>query len=100
MADWHNKHIGTQWGVAILGFFVIATGLLVAYANQPQVLSSHAMAKITPTVTPSATLAPVKCQIAKGTCQSMYLKCSGSKLSGQSYCANNSQVCCVPEVLQ
>ena len=39
----HNKHISTQWGVAILGFFVIVIALLIPVLNQSQTSQSHAM---------------------------------------------------------
>lgn len=43
MAQWHNKHIGTQWGVAIIGFMVVVVALLIPVLGQSTGNRSHAM---------------------------------------------------------
>jgi hypothetical protein len=40
---WHNKHISTSWGIAILGFLVISLALLIPVLNQYQDIRSNAM---------------------------------------------------------
>lgn len=41
--DWHKKHISTKWGIAILGFLLLAGILLVTVLQQSQIFQSDAM---------------------------------------------------------
>ncbi len=39
---WHNKHVPTRWGVAVLGFLILATIILIPALGEQQVSMSDA----------------------------------------------------------
>src|SRR4051812_22311408 len=94
----HNKHISTQWGVAILGFFIIATALLIPVLSQNQSLQSHAMmASSEPYKCAAGSKGikycpPISCGAAGGVCGKVCGK--GKKINNTFTCSGHLN-CCV-----
>lgn len=93
---WHKKHIPTQWGVAILGFLVVSTALLIPYLNQVQSLRSDAATPVGyGRAGTCANLAySVKGQKVSAKCQFTSSPCAGAYVNN--YCGGgNDYKCCV-----
>jgi hypothetical protein len=86
---WHKKQISTGWGVAILGFLIIVTIILIAILGQSQTLFSNAA---TTGVGASCTISDG----AKGICENKNkTKASSTQFYVAGYCPGPTNVQCL-----
>src|SRR6185369_17883943 len=82
--SWHNSHIPTKVGIAVIAWLLVSVALLIPVLHQQQVGESHAMYQ--PTAIKKNANCPTYYISWGGTCVGYVMRVSASKW----YCSNGS----------